>query len=68
MIPVEEQARLVAALPAHVQSNVSATGLYGHSERGGAAELISLIPGAVREGKTLLSMLGDLVRYAGVPS
>jgi pimeloyl-ACP methyl ester carboxylesterase len=68
VIPVEEQARLVAALPAHVQSNVYATGLYGHSERGGAAELISLIPGAVREGKTLLSMLGDLVRYAGVPS
>lgn len=67
VIPVEEQARLVSAMPDHVQMNVYATGLYGHSERGGALQLLSLIPGAVREGKTLLAMLGDLVRYAGVP-
>lgn len=68
VIPIEEQARLVAALPPHVKASVYGTGLYGHSERGGAAELLSLIPGALREGKTLLSMLGDLVRYAGVRS
>ena len=56
-----------SAMPDHAQMNVYATGLYGHSERGGALQLLSLIPGAVREGKTLLAMLGDLVRYAGVP-
>ncbi len=68
VIPVEEQARLVGAMPTHAQMNVYATGLYGHSERGGTAQLLSLIPGAIREGKTLLAMLGDLVRYAGVTS
>ena len=66
VIPVEEQRRLVESMPEHAQMNVYATGLYGHSERGGVLQLLSLIPGAVREGKTLLAMLGDLVRYAGV--
>ncbi len=66
VIPIEEQARLASALPRHAEAQLYTTGLYGHSERGGAAQLLSLIPGAVQEGRTLLNMLGDLVRYAGV--
>lgn len=66
VIPLEEQARLVEALPEGARARVYTTGLYGHSERGGAAQLLSLVPRAVREGRTLLAMLDDLVRYAGV--
>ena len=66
VIPFEEMAELQAAMPPEAEVRTYATGLYGHSERGGARKLLSLIPNAVREGRTMIAMLDDLVRYAGV--
>jgi pimeloyl-ACP methyl ester carboxylesterase len=66
VIPYEEMDALARALPAEADVSTYGTGLYGHSGRGGVMKLLSLLPSAVREGRTMMSMLDDLVRYAGV--
>jgi pimeloyl-ACP methyl ester carboxylesterase len=66
VIPFEEMAALARALPAEADVRTYGTGLYGHSERGGLRALLSLLPSAVQEGRTMMAMLGDLIRYAGV--
>jgi len=66
VIPFEEMAALAGSMPSHITTRVYATGLYGHSERGGLMSLLSLLPSAVREGRTMLAMLGDLARYSGL--
>lgn len=62
VIPCEESAKLMEAMPAHVVARRYVTGLYDHTVRQSPVELIRRFPAAAAEASTMLRMLAALVR------
>jgi pimeloyl-ACP methyl ester carboxylesterase len=62
VIPCEESAKLLHALPADVLARHYVTGLYEHTRRPPLTDLLQRAPAMAREIWTMLHMLGALVR------
>jgi pimeloyl-ACP methyl ester carboxylesterase len=67
VIPCEESAKLLAALPARVRARRYVTGLYEHTRRPPLTDLLRRVPAMTGEGATMLRMLGALVRAGSSP-
>lgn len=67
VIPSEESAKLLAALPAHVPARRYVTGLYEHTRRQSPLEMARRLPALAEELSTLLRMLGVLARAGSSP-
>ena len=62
MIPCEESAKLLRALPEHVEARRYVTGLYEHTQRPPLRDLLRRTPAMAAEAITMLRMLIALVR------
>ncbi|UJR82113.1 hypothetical protein [Sandaracinus amylolyticus] len=63
VIPHDESAALLAAMPSHVRARRHLTGLYGHTAKGkGVAELAREARAAVDEVRSLVGILGAIAR------
>ncbi len=62
VVPCEESAKLLEAMPAHARARRYVTGLYEHGQRSPGLQLLRQLPRMAREAATLLRMLHALVR------
>lgn len=62
VIPHEESAALLSAMPRHVRARRHLTGLYGHSKGAGASTLLKEAGAAAREIGSLVAILQALAR------
>lgn len=62
VIPHEESAALLAAMPRHVRARRHLTGLYGHTKGAGVSHLASEAGAAAREVGALVGILGAIAR------
>ena len=67
VIPCEESAKLMDALPAHIPVRRYVTGLYGHTQRPALMELLRRAPAMAAETSSMLRMLVALVKAGRSP-